>query len=404
MGSVFADVAATEAQRLGQGVVSVADVRARVRLEGLRQVVEGCEGEACGGQTARLGEMFEVDNLLRGSVARASSGYVVTLSLLRSSDGAALARFEGSAGSEVMLQSTIRRGVRVILGREFDPAAVGILSIRTERPGARVEVDGEFRGRSPLTLRGCPAGDHELVLTSSSARVVHPVLVEPGQLARVDLDLEHPPVTLHLFSDPDGAVILRDGEQFGRAPMLLEDVPAEPIQLEFVARGHRRRIVSVDLRAEERAHPGLPITVEAELEPEWPVGLGAIVGVVSDAGAVADGVAFSGEVTVDLGDHVQIGAGGTVPASVFGALRLYALRDGFELGALARVAGVLSTAPSVPDDARTTRLALQGGLVLGWSGLTPAGRVGFLVEGGPAFDLDGHISLPVTAAGQWRFR
>ncbi|MGQ0735934.1 MAG: PEGA domain-containing protein [Acidobacteriota bacterium] len=75
----------------------------------------------------------------------------------------------------------IRAGVRSELYVELQSVAtVGGLDIRTEPSSAKVTVNGQFRGTTPLVLRDLPPGDLEVLLESGKRQVRQRVRIEPG--------------------------------------------------------------------------------------------------------------------------------------------------------------------------------------------------------------------------------
>ncbi len=60
------------------------------------------------------------------------------------------------------------------------PAPTGEILIDTEPRGARVSVDGEAIGVSPITVANLTAGPHEITVTSGRGRVTRTIDVQPG--------------------------------------------------------------------------------------------------------------------------------------------------------------------------------------------------------------------------------
>jgi hypothetical protein len=65
--------------------------------------------------------------------------------------------------------------------------ASGTLKVTSTPPGARVLVDGEMRGITPVEIEGVIAGTHALTLESESGVVKRSVKVVPGEAASVDV-------------------------------------------------------------------------------------------------------------------------------------------------------------------------------------------------------------------------
>ncbi len=61
----------------------------------------------------------------------------------------------------------------------------GTLEVRSDPSRARVYVDGQDRGLTPVTIRDLPPGDREVVLERGTQRVVQRVRIEPGTTAQL---------------------------------------------------------------------------------------------------------------------------------------------------------------------------------------------------------------------------
>ena len=70
--------------------------------------------------------------------------------------------------------------------------AVGQLDVRTDPSGAKVSVDGQLRGVSPLTVTGLAPGSHMVVLENELGSVNEDVTIEPGTTAALVVPLRGP--------------------------------------------------------------------------------------------------------------------------------------------------------------------------------------------------------------------
>jgi hypothetical protein len=105
-------------------------------------------------------------------------------------------------------------------------SAVGTLSINSNPPGARVTVDGQDRGVTPLSMTLKPGG-HVVELQGAGEPRTVPVTIVAG--AQVSQYLELPKsVTafgqLQIRSEPAGAEVTVDGIGRGKAPVLVESL------------------------------------------------------------------------------------------------------------------------------------------------------------------------------------
>ena len=68
----------------------------------------------------------------------------------------------------------------------------GSLQVRTEPAGARITIDGQYRGISPLTIEGLEPGPHAVKLDDETSSVTEQVTVEAGATASLVVPLGAP--------------------------------------------------------------------------------------------------------------------------------------------------------------------------------------------------------------------
>lgn len=148
--------------------------------------------------------------------------------------------------------------------------ADGRLRVQTSPAGASVLLNGQFRGRSPLTLALPPEKTHRVRVTLAGHETAdRRVALDSGQERTERITLK--PVTgLVEFSvQPADAELIVDGRSRGPAPRSLEML-AVPHRLEFRKAGHASRTVSVT------PTPGIPQQVSIRLLTEAEARLAAI--------------------------------------------------------------------------------------------------------------------------------
>lgn len=122
-------------------------------------------------------------------------------------------------------------------------AGDGELVVQSRPLAARVTVDGEERGVTPLTLR-LPAGSHVLQVGVGGAepRVI-PLTIQPGVQTAQYVELLNVPTTgvLEVRSTPAGARVSVDGRDYGVTPLTIRDLP--PGDREVVLERGSQRIV-----------------------------------------------------------------------------------------------------------------------------------------------------------------
>lgn len=120
-------------------------------------------------------------------------------------------------------------------------AGQGELVVQSRPLSARVSVDGEERGVTPLTL-SLPSGAHvlEVQIGTSEPRVI-PLTIQSGVQTAQYIELQNVPTTggLDLRSDPPGARITIDGQNRGTAPVTIRGLPPGDHNVVLEANGRK---------------------------------------------------------------------------------------------------------------------------------------------------------------------
>jgi hypothetical protein len=108
-------------------------------------------------------------------------------------------------------------------------APTGQAQFDSRPAGAEVVVDGEVRGKTPLTLT-LPVGNHSLEIRSAAATRSLPLTIASGVLVSQYVELLAPSETavgrLEITSDPPGAQVSLDGVNKGVTPLKVDNVDA----------------------------------------------------------------------------------------------------------------------------------------------------------------------------------
>ncbi len=161
-------------------------------------------------ETRPPGALVEIDGQPRGTtpvaVELAAGPHTVTLR---------------NEAEERTVAVTMTAGGQVSQYFELAPTAVaapvGHLTIVTEPPGARVTINGEARGVTPVTVRDLEATRHKVTVASATGSSERIVDVEPGATTSVVFALARPGVTAGYLSVQSGFTvqILEGGEIVG---------------------------------------------------------------------------------------------------------------------------------------------------------------------------------------------
>lgn len=113
----------------------------------------------------------------------------------------------------------------------------GSLSLTSNPPGARIWLDGEERGKTPLTLTHLEPGYHQLKLELPLYQTLQKqILVSSGEEKKIELTLEEAPGFFTLITHPSGANIYLEGKRLGTTPTTLE-LPRGSYQLTLKKEG-----------------------------------------------------------------------------------------------------------------------------------------------------------------------
>lgn len=143
-----------------------------------------------------------------------------------------------------------------------DGDAPATLVVETTPPGARVLLDGDDIGETPL-LASVPGGDRVVTLEHPQfdpVELARPALA-PGEELRIDRQLVRSTGALQFAGTPAHAWIEHDGQRVADGlPATLEGIPTGAVLLEAGADGHHSATITVDVRRD------VTETVEIELE------------------------------------------------------------------------------------------------------------------------------------------
>ncbi|MFM2152589.1 MAG: hypothetical protein RL199_1024, partial [Pseudomonadota bacterium] len=120
-------------------------------------------------------------------------------------------------------------------------SSIGTLSITTTPPGARVEIDGQDRGRTPVTLERLVGGTHELrVVKDGFLAIEQPVEVLEGETRPLSLTLESRFAKLTVTSTPVNGTVFIDDRKVGTSPLTVEvDEGDRQVRVEADARSYK---------------------------------------------------------------------------------------------------------------------------------------------------------------------
>jgi hypothetical protein len=110
----------------------------------------------------------------------------VTPLTVRVSPGTHVLQLRIGAAEPRVIPLMIRAGTQTAQYVELQGvSSTGVLEVRSEPSAARVTIDGQARGSTPLTLRDVTPGDYQVVLERAGWKSTQTIRVEPGTIAQL---------------------------------------------------------------------------------------------------------------------------------------------------------------------------------------------------------------------------
>jgi len=114
----------------------------------------------------------------------------VTPLTLKLPSGAHVLEVQSGKSEPRVIPLTIRAGVQTAQYIELQNVAMtGGLDVRSDPPGARVTIDGQNRGTTPVTIRDLAPGDHQVALEAGGRKVTQAVRIDAGITAQLVVPL-----------------------------------------------------------------------------------------------------------------------------------------------------------------------------------------------------------------------
>lgn len=216
-----------------------------LKEQGFQQ--SGCTGDEC---VVIAGRMLGLQQMVAGAVSKFGRIYTITLRLIDVESGKILAMsFVDSEGSieDVLLQST-KEAVRKLAGETTQPEirSTADIYITSEPAGAEIFIDGEeLEGTTPSIFEGLQPGEYEVRLIKGNFVGKQTVILDPGEIKRVDIKLEQMTGNLKIISNPFEAEVWINGSLKGKTPLLISNVDAGLVKLTLKKDGYQNLLRSV---------------------------------------------------------------------------------------------------------------------------------------------------------------
>jgi hypothetical protein len=252
---IITDIVRTKLRGCGRfDLVEKSKMEEILKLQGIQQT--GCTEAEC---AAKVGRILNVKKIVVGGLGKLGTAYRLSLRVVDVETAVIEAEEEEKQVvkeedlDQLVPPLVTRLCPRIRLTGAGAPSEVGSLTVTSIPGGAKVFLDGELRGETPLGLTDLPAGGHQLVVTKDGyADYVEAVAVTKEMKKIVAAALKALSGSLRVFSKPLGASILVDGEKRGVTPkegLLIAGLSVGEHQLRFTRDGCEAYGTSVQVEA-----------------------------------------------------------------------------------------------------------------------------------------------------------
>ena len=149
-------------------------------------------------------------------------------------------------GATTFAYATIRP---IITPTTVPPSMYGSMSVNTSPQGAKIYLDGYYRGTSPFAFDQIPPGSHTIdAVLDGYYKYTTMIGISPGSTTDVYLTLgaiSSAPNSLNVTSDPTHAFVYLDKTYVGKTPLTLDKVYTGNHDIELITPGYDTWITSV---------------------------------------------------------------------------------------------------------------------------------------------------------------
>jgi hypothetical protein len=150
-------------------------------------------------------------------------------------------------GATTLAYATIRP---IITPTTVPPSMYGSVSVNTSPQGAKIYLDGYYRGTSPFSFGQIPPGSHTIdAVRDGYYKYTTMIGISPGSTTDVYFTLQAislAPNSLNITSDPTHAFVYLDKIFVGKTPLALEKVYTGTHDIELIAPGYNSWSSSVN--------------------------------------------------------------------------------------------------------------------------------------------------------------
>jgi hypothetical protein len=188
---------------------------------------------------------------------------ITPLTLQRISPGQHLVEIRKDGYQPLRRTLALLAGEKTAVEFKLEPAK-GLVLIHSTPAGADVDIDGAYRGKTPLLLTDLALGDHQVVLRTEGFQPRKLALKIADRMPiKLATDLASDSAKLNITSEPAGAAVTLNGASRGNTPCVVDRIPSGTVALDITLKGfapyHDRLVLKsgdvLDIRAQLKSVP-----------------------------------------------------------------------------------------------------------------------------------------------------
>jgi len=209
-----------------------------LKEQGFQQ--SGCISNEC---IVEVGKLLGVKYMLGGTIGRVGNTFTISMRIIDVATGEIIktANYDMTGEVDLLLTKGLREAAELIFEtKKREPAIPAAVVIFSDPSGARVIIDNEERGKTPLSLSELEPNREYIiqVLMPNYVPAVKTVRLKPGANSAIQIKLEHEMGKLTVTGSPLGSRLIMGKDEIGEIPLNALRYPTGSYQLKAKMPGY----------------------------------------------------------------------------------------------------------------------------------------------------------------------